>query len=207
MSVECNKILVPTMTERSAMDIYSDEIREASPPGVEIFCSCTNASASVNRNLCLDRLDIGEVAIMIDDDLEGFYKGWIDDLTHAMTDESVVMVSARLLKRDGITFGETCSMCFDAEPMEIEVKRHGICVLPTAAIAFRHTGLRYDENFRGSGFEDNDICLQYLEQNPSAKFLQSNRAKLIHLNEMKNQKGKFWDHNVNYFRQKWPKGR
>lgn len=38
---------------------------------------------------------------------------------------------------------------------------------------------------------------------PDAKFVQSNRCRLIHRNEMKNQKGANWKHNMAYFFTKW----
>jgi hypothetical protein len=34
-------------------------------------------------------------------------------------------------------------------------------------------------------------------------FVQSNRCRLIHANEMKNQKGKYWQHNRDHFSKKW----
>jgi hypothetical protein len=75
--------------------------------------------------------------------------------------------------------------------------------MPTAAIAFVHRGIRFDENFRGSGWEDNDWMKAIAANDPAAKFVQSNRCRLIHLNEMKRQHGDNWTHNKAYFYRKW----
>jgi hypothetical protein len=140
---------------------------------------------------------------MLDDDIRGFYEGWLDDLLFSMQqDSSVVMVSARLLKQDG-TFGPTCSGSRQPRPEEIVVSRDRVTTLPTAAIAFVHKGHLFDENFRGSGWEDNDWCLKYRRESAEYKFVQSNRCKLVHLNEMKEQKGDNWHWNKAYFESVW----
>ena len=77
--------------------------------------------------------------------------------------------------------------------------------VPTACVAFRNDGLRFDEHFIGSGFEDDDFCKQHKAKNPFAKFVIANNVKLIHENEMKNQSGKFWEHNKIVFEKKWGK--
>ena len=203
------KILIPTYKSPDNIKEYVDKVALFSP-GCEIFASCQEGSASVNRNWCLDKsgIQIGEVGIMLDDDLSGFYSGFVDDLTYPFREDfpikNVAAVSARLMRPDG-RLGETCTRCFDLTPEEIEVKAHGTCTIPTAAISFQERGFRYDENFWGSGFEDNDIFLQYLQSDPDCRFIQSNRAVLCHLNSMTNQKGKFWDHNLAYFTKKWGK--
>jgi len=138
---------------------------------------------------------------MLDDDISGFYPGWHLDLLAPFRDPLVCMVSARLMNPDG-SIGPTCSRCYDLEPEEIEVFSDGHCVLPTAAIAFRNIGLRFDERYKGSGWEDNDFCFQYLKANPKYKFIQSNRCRLIHANEMKHQ-AEYWTHNKEYFEWKW----
>lgn len=195
------KILIPTCNsayEPAPVKYYS--------PDCDIIKTGFPLSAAKNRNYCLDHVIVGEIAIMLDDDIEGFYEGWVGDLIKPMEDPAVVMVSARLLNPDG-SFGSTCSRCYDPDPEEIEIKSNGVCILPTAAISFRHRGHRFDENFVGSGFEDNDWCQQYLSADPGAKFIQSNLCRLIHRNEMKNQKGKIWNHNMLYFHNKWTQSR
>lgn len=205
------KILIPTYLDRSQLQIkLLLQYIEETTVGCDIIASCLKASASVNRNYCLDHLEIGETAIMIDDDITDFYPGWVSDLTLPLTPNqpipNAVMVSARLLKEDG-TFGPTCSGCYDPYPQEISVRgaaKH--CILPTAAIAFIHRGHRFDERFRGSGWEDNDWMAKYIADDPYAAFIQSNRCKLTHLNEMKEQHGINWHHNKDIFWSTWPNG-
>lgn len=195
------KILIPTCKQLGQLAPLLKEL-EAIRETSEIYLSCLPESAAVNRNYILSHVRDGEIAIMIDDDISGFYPGWTDDLAEPLRDESVVMVSARLLDPDG-TFGPTCSRCYDPTPDEIEVFSNGECVMPTAAIAFRHRGHMFDEQFIGSGFEDSDWMHQYLAADPGCRFIQSNKCRLIHRNEMKNQKGQYWKHNQAVFYNKW----
>lgn len=196
------KILIPTCLPHSQLDAMLVELSQSVNRKCTIVTSCLPASASVNRNICLDRVSVGETAIMLDDDIRGFYHGWVDDLIAGFADPRVVMVSARLLDGNG-AFGRTCSGCMAPFPDEIEVAGRFPSILPTAAIAFLHRGHRFDEKFRGSGWEDSDWCQQYVAADPSALFIQSNRCRLVHMNEMKNQSGAYWQHNYRYFYSKW----
>lgn len=197
------KILIPTYLDRSQVADLIAEV-EANSPGHEVFASCTKASASVNRNICLDQIAVGDTAIMIDDDVEGYFPGWTDALLRGLEIPNAVMVSARLLNPDG-TFGPTCSECFDESPDEIVLPNGKHSILPTAAICFiyRH---RFDPAYQGSGWEDNDLVCQYRLADPDCQFIQSNRCRLIHRNEQKSQGGDNWNHNFRYFKSKWPNG-
>jgi hypothetical protein len=197
------KILIPSCKREDELAPMLADIRRTAPDS-QIVVSCSPDSAAVNRNRCLAFLEVGEIAIMVDDDIEGFYPGWVDELAAPLLrDPFVVMASARLLKRDG-TFNHTCSDNYDSEPNEIEIFPHNNSILPTAAVALRKLkDVRFDEALRGSGFDDDDLCRQYIYSYPSSRFLQLNAPKLIHVNERKNQTGKYWEHNSRYFRRKW----
>lgn len=194
------KVLIPSCRTLEQLQPMIEAIRE-STPGADVIASCTPGSAAQNRNACLKYVDLGEVACMVDDDVEQFYPGWVEDLTFPFSDPRVVMVSARLLNPDG-SFGATCSDVYADTPNEIEVFSNGTSILPSAAVAFRHTGIMFDEHLIGSGFDDSLWCHEILDANPEARFLQSNRCRLCHKNEMKFQKGKYWRHNLAYFRKK-----
>ena len=99
------KILIPTCRKLAEIIEMVDAI-ERTAPDCEVVVSGLSASASVNRNYCLESVCVGDVAIMLDDDIEGFYAGWADSLVLPMADPNVVMVSARLLNPDG-SFGQT----------------------------------------------------------------------------------------------------
>lgn len=202
------KILIPTMLSREQVAPQIEAIR-AVTPGAEVYASCLKASASVNRNACLDQIRVDDFAIMIDDDIEGFYPRWdIALLASLMAVPHAVMASARLLNPDG-SFGPTCACNFDREPMEIVLKPRPAsphCIMPTAAIAFVHRGHRFPESMKGSGWEDNWWAAEYVEADPDAVFVQSNRCKLIHRNEAKMQRGSYWAHNKEEFFKRWPRG-
>ena len=191
------EILIPTckpdVTELEAA------IRKYSP-GAAIIASCRSGSAAYNRNWCLGHA-VDELAIMIDDDISGFYPGWHWDLFAPLVDPQVAIVTARLMRPDG-RVGPTCSRCYDLSPETIDIEPDEHCVLPTAAIAFRNIGIRFDENFRGSGFEDGDWCFEYRKRWPTCRFVQSNKCRLVHRNEMKAQREN-WNHNKAYFESKW----
>jgi glycosyltransferase involved in cell wall biosynthesis len=75
-------IIIPTILERDnpvIVSLIAEIIRTA--PGHTILATCTNASASVNRNLGLDASH-SDIVIMIDDDITGLPVGWADALEH-----------------------------------------------------------------------------------------------------------------------------
>lgn len=193
-------VLIPTFRDPSAIAEMVADIRRTVVIADNVIASCEAGSASYNRNRCLDR-STSDVAIMLDDDIRGFYVGWDADLLDALKDKSVVAASARLLQLDGRP-AQTCSRIYDLTPDEIEISPGVCCVMPTAAIAFRNSGIRFDESFRGSGFEDGDWFFSYRQRFPGCRFIQSNKCRLIHLNEMKSQR-EHWRHNKAVFNSKW----
>ena len=50
-----------------------------------------DASASKNRNYGLSQV-ISDIFIMMDDDIEGFYDGWVEDLTKYMKQDKNIIV-------------------------------------------------------------------------------------------------------------------
>jgi hypothetical protein len=94
--------------------------------------------------------------------------------------------------RPGVMVGDNYDMTSDYSL--VESRR-----LPTACIAFVHDGMKFDEKFRGSGFEDDDFCKRKAEHYPNGMFVINNLVKLVHNNEMKNQKGDYWAHNKKHY--------
>ena len=76
-------------------------------------------------------------------------------------------------------------------------------MVPTAAIAFRHTLLRFDEGFIGSGYEDTAFMNEFNEKHPG-RIVVNNQCRLIHANEKKNQGGPYWEHNHEYYMKLYP---
>jgi hypothetical protein len=132
---------------------------------------------------------------MMDDDMAGFYAGWWEELIRPLEDPNVLIVSARLTKATG----ENGLMMFDGDTIR------NVAVVPrvpTACIAFRNTDIRFDEEYLGSGFEDDDFCAQLTRRYPHGRFVINNRVRLIHLNEQKEQ-GRYFEANRARFYSKW----
>lgn len=193
-------IIIPTIKTKEEIQKQIDDIASTCTMFFNLIPTCTNASAAVNRNIGLDRAKNGLI-LMLDDDITGFYKGWDKDLIEPLlTYGGTMIVSARLLKPDG-SIGNFMNWSYSNSREDwIEIREKEV---PTACIAFRNNDLRFDENYIGSGFEDNDICRQYQLKYPEGKFILNNKCKLIHLNEMKNQKDDYWKHNQAYYKKKW----
>jgi FkbM family methyltransferase len=189
-------IIVPTCKSLEELSPLMSDMQGHSL-GCRTLATCTAASAAKNRNIGLDWAK-SDIVIMIDDDIGGFSPGWWQELIRPLSDPDIVMVSARLMKPDG-TPG---AMMFTGDLVReiCEVPR-----VPTACIAFRNDGTRFDDGslpdspdkngYIGSGFEDDDFCARLQEKYPSGKVVINNRVKVVHFNEMKNQHGKYYDAN------------
>lgn len=167
------------------------------------YVSCSKNSAAYNRNLCLRKAEEekADIVIQCDDDITSFYPFWWENLIEPLImDSSIGIVSARLIGTKGQVIhmsgdtGDLISPYFDTKD------RH----LCTACFAMWRNNLRFDENFIGSGFEDTDFGLRFIKEVPNKRIVINNKCKLLHLNEMKNQKGKYWEHNKEYFLKKHP---
>jgi len=139
---------------------------------------------------------------MLDDDITGLPLGWVHRLDEVMARHpNCMMASPRLLNPDGtpgIMVGNPTDGFVGCEVMPGRE-------IVTACIALRKTPVRFDEAYIGSGFEDNDYCRQLRLFNPDAALICVHDLEVTHLNEKKNQGGKWWDHNKAYFTAKWAK--
>jgi glycosyltransferase involved in cell wall biosynthesis len=191
-------ILVPTckteeelMPMLATLSFFSDEC--------SVIYTCKNQSAAKNRNEALDQAT-SDFIIMIDDDIEGFYTGWWKELVMPLIRFSdISLVSARLMNRHGaigaMMHGNK-DIITDIVPVEYT---------PSACIAFRRDSLRFDESYVGSGFEDTDFCEQLKVRYPGSRFVINNKCRMVHLNEQKNQHGKNFQLNKQYYQEKWNK--
>lgn len=190
-------ILIPTCKTENEINQQIQDIEATTISKYEIIYSCTKNSASVNRNICLNKASY-DIIIMMDDDISGFFHGWDMELIKALDSPDVILASARLLnssKDIGFMMGDTGDT---TSALVTAIK------VPTACVTFKKNILRFDENFIGSGFEDDDFLKQMNQLFPDKRIVINNDCKLIHLNEMKNQQGSFWEHNKNYFYSKYP---
>ena len=190
-------VIVPTCRKRENMQFLVELIRSVTPAEFPVFATCLNSSAAVNRNHGMMRFEEAESFIMVDDDIAGFFPGWAEKLLEPLTGH-VGMVSARLMRPDwspGIMMNYPVNL-------SDELYEAGDKILPSAAIAFKNTGIFFDEKYVASGFEDTDYCFQLNQQNPATRYIIHNGVKLIHFNEQKGQ-GEVWQANKAYFHEKW----
>jgi hypothetical protein len=194
-------IIIPTCKRMREVQPVMKEIELFTPEPHRLIVTCQRVSAAKNRNYGLTVAE-SNTLVMLDDDMTGFFEGWLTKILEPIArDSNVCMVSARLMNQDG-TIGPTSADNFDIETKWVYVQRK---VMPSAAIAFIDLGLRFDEKYIGSGYEDTDMCFQYHRENPKYEFVINNECKLIHLHESKNQgeAGEPTNPNRQYFLQKW----
>jgi glycosyltransferase involved in cell wall biosynthesis len=166
--------------------------------GCQVIVSSSPGSAAYNRNCGLEMAGT-ELVIMIDDDIRGFYDGWWQDMVRPLikSESDVIMVSARLIKQDG-TLGE-----MNGSRYLVDQEWEDVAAFPSACIAFRKADLGdivFNEAFKGSGFEDTLFCDQMRKKHMGKRLVINNRCRMIHVNEMKNQKCNF-EHNERTYRE------
>lgn len=195
-------ILIPTCKPENAL---SDQLGEilSNDRDLTVNYACSSMSAAINRNACLEYADT-EYVVMIDDDITGFFPGWSELLIKPLKDPDILYVSARLLnefRRPQMVMGFTSNVSNAIVP---------VTIAPSAAIAFRNDGVRFCEEYRGSGWEDTDFHFQLKEKyGYDKRVVINNKVKLTHLHEMKNQNGvgegfNPFEENKALFDQRWP---
>ena len=191
-------ILVPTCKPKSELGDFLKELANNTPGDVPIIMSHLPVSAATNRNFCLLHCKT-EYAIMIDDDMTGFFPRWTELMLEPFNAlDSVAMVSARLM-RSSTEVGVMMNIPFDAAATWQVVKNR---FLPSACIAFRNDGCRFDENFIGSSWEDTDFCVTLQRKYPYGLFIINDQARLIHKNDQKNGNPEVYGINREYFGRK-----
>ena len=197
-----HSIIIPTYRDRDNEDIVKlvSEIETMSTGEYELIVTCQKASAAINRNYGLNNSN-NDLVIMIDDDIRSLPYGWNEEIIRLLVeDENIKIVSARLMAEDG-RLGLNMGNNYDVSSDVVEVESGYV---PTACIAFKkEDDIRFDETYIGSGFEDTDFMNQMMKKYPNSKHVINNLVKLIHINEMKEQRGENWEKNKAYFMNKW----
>lgn len=188
-------IIVGSCKTEKELEPLREEIENSAVDFSLHMISNPDKSASQNRNIGLDR-SVSDYIVMIDDDMTGFKKGWNQQLVSYFENrKDLGIISGRLLNPDGL-LGYMNSRNWDMGPELVNVSK-----APTAMIAIRNIGLRFDERYIGSGFEDTDFCLQMI--NDGYDIAIANRVQAIHTHEQKNQLGENWKRNHGEFKNKW----
>lgn len=168
-------IIIPTCKTQDQINKQKLEILNTAVFNKNVVFTCQPASAAANRNLGL-RMTQGHIVIMLDDDITGFFPGWDEVLLKPMFDHPEFgVVSARLT--DGL--GRNAHMMGDPgddQTPVVDCIDNKVC---TACIAFRRSTIMFDENFIGSGFEDDDFMRQMRAKFPNDRIVINNRCRLI----------------------------
>ena len=193
-------IIIPTCKRLHEVQPLIAEIEANTLHPHRVIATCQRVSAPKNRNYGLTVAE-SSIIVMVDDDMTGFFKGWLIKMIEPIqADANVCMVSARLMRETGEA-AHNSGDNYDLDSKWAYVQRK---VIPSAAIAFIDIGLKFDEEYIGSGFEDTDLCFQYHRENPDYEFVINNECRLVHRNEMKSQKSDgIWEHNQAIFLRKW----
>ncbi len=181
-------IIIPTLKSEEDLAGLISQIKSTVSHELDLIVISGNRCEAKNRNIGLDKAK-GEFIIMCDDDIDDLPYGWDRDLIDALKRTEASMIGARLLNPGG-TLQKTNYKNFDLSKDFAEVR-----TMITACCSFRNTKLRFDENYKGSGYDDTDFCKQL-----GGKFFVANKIRVVHRNEGKNQ---FKKQNKSYFRDKW----
>lgn len=190
-------IIIPTNKPAGEIKRLLRDI-EQTAPGCRIVYTGYKASAATNRNWGLNHAAT-RIVVMVDDDIEGFTAGWVDRLIAPLRVREIVMASARLMRPDGKP-GVMMDIKPDLSGYMVEVAE---AMVPSACIAFRNDGTRFDECYEGAGFEDTDFCRQLWDRYPKGRFVICNTVKVVHRNEMKGQDSGRFQQNKEYYLTKW----
>lgn len=194
-------IFIPSCKSAWDLSLMIGEILQADHDA-KVGYTCTEdggeiKGAAVNRNICLN-MATSKYIVMADDDITGFFPGWAFLMAATLeANPDIVYVSARLMNQDGTP---QKVMWFNKDIMSPLVD---VMHVPSACVAFRNDGLRFDEEYRGSGVEDTDFRNQLKRKYPNGRIVINNAVKLIHKNEMKNQLGENYRYNKAYYEKKW----
>jgi len=183
-------------------------------PDCEVIASCIKQSAAKNRNWCIDNAK-GDIIIMMDDDITGFFPGWCDILIDALFfHKEFSIVSARPKHADG----GYCPILGDSSNQQkigeyqkcIHTPATQLNICGSACVAFwRDCGIRFDEEYQGATYEDSDFCMQMNKKHPDKQIVFANKCDIIHNEEKKGRgdgvtsKNNYWKHNHEYFAKKW----
>jgi len=196
--VKMNKVSIIIPTVRTKVEIAGliSEIKNTVYYDLDLIVMSGMRVMSVNSNMGLDKAK-SEFIIMCDDDTEGYQKGWdktLLDMLEKLEPEGATIVGARLLNLDG-TLNRVNYHNYD---LSVEYSQTRTMITPCCA--FRNTKLRFDENYKGWGWNDTDWCKQL-----GGKSFVVNTVRVIHRNEEKNPLGseKQIAESRAYFRKKW----
>lgn len=190
-------IIIPTCkTLGEVASQMGEAVRTAGVRDVRVIATCQrNKSAAVNRNHGLD-LSTSDPLIMMDDDIEGFPHNWAWELLWTWrSHEDCVMLSPQLMRPreegGGYAFMKGPDELLGTGPRPVA----GTTSIPkqtllSACIMIGRNDIRFDENLKGSGYEDDAYSDDLRAQYPQGKWLLCHGIEVVHRNNMTG-----WDEN------------
>jgi glycosyltransferase involved in cell wall biosynthesis len=180
-------IIIPTCkTLDQVADQMGEAVRTAGLHDVRMIVTCNDGSAAANRNLGLD-LSTSDPLVMMDDDIEGFPMFWARDLLNIWNAHpDFVMLSPQLMRPEGgyaWMKGPDGQLGMGPRPTE------GVTILEkqmllSACIMVGRNDIRFDENFKGSGYEDDAYSDDLRAWCPQGKWLLCHGVEVVHRNNM-----------------------
>ena len=187
-------VIIPTCRHFNEIENLYQSLVNTS--GCDVVATCLQLTASENRNAGIEKVKT-KIVIMVDDDTFDYPPGWAEELISPMLqDGSIKYVSARILNPNG-----TLQQVYGFNP-NIKYPTIDIQFAPTACCAFWNDGVRFDEGYRGSGYEDTDFIMQLKKKYSPCRIILNNKCRVKHRNEMKDQ-AKNCLFNAMRFREKW----
>lgn len=192
-------LCIPTNKTRDKVAKQIEDIHNTvSDKTVEIIASYQDASVAANRNYCLDKAS-GDIIIMLDDDITGFFPGWEQILLKPLlADESVSMIAARLIKEDGTP----ARVMYDNRRYRPGYYKSLYNFVSTGCLAFKKTIIRFDEKY-DAVFEDGDFCNQMKLMFPEKKTYINNDCKLVHSGDYTQRAFRVVRKDRRYYHSKW----
>lgn len=164
-------------------------------PGCELVVHSAKQSVAANRNACLQAAR-HDIVCFCDDDvlLPG---GWLSAFVGALQSwPQVGAVGPRITGMCGRPQNTLSGLAPD---------QRASAVLPGTVICYsreRVGGLKFDEDYEGSQWEDTDWCMQVRSMGLDTVCL--GNVHVLHDNGMLNGRGDVWERNKARFRVKWP---
>jgi glycosyltransferase involved in cell wall biosynthesis len=164
-------------------------------PGCQLIIHAAKQSVAANRNACL-RAARNDVICFVDDDvlLPG---GWLSAFVATL--QSWPAVGAVGPRITGVAGQAQNTMSNIAEDQRVSA------VIPGTVLCYsreRVGGLKFDEDYEGSQWEDTDWCMQVRSMGLDTICL--GNVHVLHDNGMVNGRGEVWERNKARFRVKWP---
>jgi len=205
-------IVIPTMKSVEEIEPLKKQIIEktSKEESYYLFASCKPQSAAKNRNDCIDAAKDG-IIIMLDDDIQGFYPGWVAALVTPLLErpDKYSIVAARTMTASGSRcpqLGDNNQLDLSAPYVKaIHTDETQLNIVGSACIAFVKDSTRFNEGYWGATYEDSDFCMEINKKYPNKQIIINNACKLIHNMEAKGRGSnrENWIHNKILFTRIW----